>query len=149
MGYALCSKVGYREQGEKEEKAKGRTGYHKKTPNTLSAKGTAACQGPYQKLQVCALALVWAALVSNVVRKGFRFFALLQSQCEMVYLNLITEEGIERDGTSQGGCPGMVDDLQPPSPMPDVGATCVGISIWRSLLQTVAFVSSIVHQCPY
>ena len=126
----------------------------------LATKGTAACQGPYQKLQVCALALVWAAflgackdfsfkgnkaVVSNAVRWGFRFSVLPQSQCEMVHLNLVTEERSEMDGTAQGVCLGTVDELRPDSPVPDIGATCVGISVWRSLLQTVAYVSSIVH----
>lgn len=130
----------------------------------LAMKGTAACRGPYQKLQVCALALVWAAflgackdfsfkgnkaVVSNAVRWGFCFSALPQSQCEVVHLNLITEEGSGMDGTAQGACPGTVDELRPASPVPDIEATCVGPSVWRSLLQTVACVSSVVRWCPY
>lgn len=86
-------------------------------------------------------------MVSNAVRQGFHFSALPQSQREMVHLNLITEEGSGVDDTAQGLWPGPVDKLRPASPVPDVGATCVGFSIWRSLLQTVAGVPLIVHQC--
>jgi len=63
----------------------GRTGERKKVdsrvknwmsqnPAKLATRGTAACQGPYQKLQVCALALVWAAFLgARKQGSGFKF----------------------------------------------------------------------------
>lgn len=162
--YALCNKVVYREQGEKGKESKLTAKWISQKRKKLATKGTAACQGPYLKLQVGALALVWAAflgackdfpfkgnkaVVSNAVRWGFHFSALPQSQYETVNLKLITEEESGMDGTAQGVCPGTVDELWPASPVPDIRAMCVGISVWRSLLQTVAYVSSIVHWCPY
>lgn len=97
----------------------------------LATRRTAACQGSYQKLHVCALALVWAAFlgacenfsfqrnraeVSNVMQLGFHFSALPQSQREMAHWKLITEEGSGTDGDAQRACPGTafwltVDDL--------------------------------------
>lgn len=89
-------------------------GYHKKR-RKLATRRTAACQGPYQKPHVCALALVWAAFLGaceNFSKKQSRGFkrnatgvSFSKSQCKILHLKSITEEGSGTDGGAQRVCP--------------------------------------------